>query len=499
MQDREAVLRGTFAAMLAMLASAAALLTPHQQLSAAKVIDPRTNALVSPLDGVSGRSLVVLLPQLGEFDSSELCEALVAVQEDLKKAELELRVIGIGDAGAAKRFGDFTGLPLDCLRVDPDASLHRALSLHAGPDWSVPDSVPDAVLSFLLSTLPGGAPPDEAQLRPVFNAWLNYIAMCAGLGAPGTLPEIIRGYLGDQSAPERLASDAVVKAGPVVIGPGVGPVKTGPISYELWWGDESGYQRPVELATVRLRNMVEVLTHWEKYVSNPLRIAQRGATYIFGADGETLHEYRSRGVLTYSETMPRPLTFLEPYIGQERSRNPLGLGDASPAAKRGRGWLKPAGRAMGLLGPIFKLENDLQANALGVDDAARAEAREEIERAIKSNGVVVYTYGLSPFSSEALALLDAAGTKYENVPLGPEWFLLGKRGSALRAELLAMTGQSSLPHVFIGGEHVGGLHTGTASGGFGEKTLAGAGGLASLQEAGQLDAMLEAAERRVQP
>ena len=61
--------------------------------------------------------------------------------------------------------------------------------------------------------------------RPAFKAWLNYLGMCAGLGAPGTLAEIARGYFGDTTAPERFASDAVVTAGPVVIGPGVGPVK----------------------------------------------------------------------------------------------------------------------------------------------------------------------------------------------------------------------------------------------------------------------------------
>ena len=40
-----------------------------------------------------------------------------------------------------------------------------------------------------------------------------------------------------------------------------------------------------------------------------------------------LYEYRHRGVLTYSETMARPLTFLAPYIGEAAARNPLGLPD----------------------------------------------------------------------------------------------------------------------------------------------------------------------------
>ena len=48
-----------------------------------------------------------------------------------------------------------------------------------------------------------------------------------------------------------------------------------------------------------------------------------------------------------------------------------------------------------------------------------------------------------------------------------------------RAELEAMTGQSSLPHVFIGGEHVGGLATGP--------------GIATLDEDGELDGLLASA------
>ena len=75
-----------------------------------------------------------------------------------------------------------------------------------------------------------------------------------------------------------------------------------------------------------------VLIHWETYVSDPRHIATRGATYLFDADGTALYEYKSRGVLTYSNTMARPLTFLAPYIGA-RALNALGLGDMSVAAE----------------------------------------------------------------------------------------------------------------------------------------------------------------------
>ena len=51
----------------------------------------------------------------------------------------------------------------------------------------------------------------------------------------------------------------------------------------------------------------------------------------------------------------------------------------------------------------------------------------------------------------------------------------------LRCELLDLTGQSSLPHIFIGGEHIGGLSTGTP-------------GLAALIESGDLETKLAKAK-----
>ena len=42
-------------------------------------------------------------------------------------------------------------------------------------------------------------------------------AMCAGIGAPGTLREILRGYFGDKKAPERFRDDDIVEAGFITI------------------------------------------------------------------------------------------------------------------------------------------------------------------------------------------------------------------------------------------------------------------------------------------
>jgi glutaredoxin len=118
--------------------------------------------------------------------------------------------------------------------------------------------------------------------------------------------------------------------------------------------------------------------------------------------------------------------------------------------------------------PLFGVLAPLQAGASNKEnaDAYReriAIAQAEIESTIRSAPVVVYTYGLSPFSFETKALLDSLGVAYKEVSLGAEWIpgLIQAGGSETRAALLEMTGQSSLPHIFIGGTSIGGLYSGT--------------------------------------
>lgn len=133
-----------------------------------------------------------------------------------------------------------------------------------------------------------------------------------------------------------------------------------------------------------------------------------------------------------------------------------------------------AGKGMPLLSPIFGAEAILQALVLNLGSYDEEEVQAEIAETIKKAPVVIYTYPLSPFSSEAVSVLESTGCKFENVPLGLEWFLLGPKASATRVELKKLYGQGSLPHVFIGGEWVGGLATGAE------------GGLAGLVERGEL-------------
>jgi hypothetical protein len=207
----------------------------------------------------SGRRLVLLLPQLGDFDSLEYAQALVPALPRLAAAGIQILAIGIGDKAGADRFCRYTGFPRDRLLVDAEPRLHRALGLYAGLQ------------------IPGGP-------------WPGLLLMCAGIGSPGTLAEVLRGYGGDRSAPQRLETPLFALAG------------------------GRGFQRPFELATVRLRNMLEVLGAWGTYVPNDAFITQRGGTYLLEGDDSLLYSYQDRGILGFSATMARPLAFLDPYL-----------------------------------------------------------------------------------------------------------------------------------------------------------------------------------------
>lgn len=112
---------------------------------------------------------------------------------------------------------------------------------------------------------------------------------------------------------------------------------------------------------------------------------------------------------------------------------------------------------MTLLKPVFVAEAKLQATLLG-GAINREEVSQEIEAEIKSKPIVIYTYGLSPFSTEAVAILDSTGYEYKQIELGAGWFVLGGKESVKRVLLSEKleSGATSLPKVFVNGQCLGG-------------------------------------------
>jgi AhpC/TSA antioxidant enzyme len=222
------------------------------------------------------RLLVIVCPQLGDFDSLEYAWWLQREQKQLESTGVAVRMVGIGDRSAGKKFCDFTGFPAEWLFIDPHAELHSQLDLYPGLSLKLP--------SF-----------STAQ-----NAWLNLILMCAGIGSPGTLREVFRDYRGDRSAPQLIADEEIINAKPL-------PPIAGSF-FKLAGG--SGFQRPFELATLRLRNMAEVLGNWQTYVPDPTYLTQRGGTFLFDDRGVLSYEHRDRGILGFAANMNQPLSFL---------------------------------------------------------------------------------------------------------------------------------------------------------------------------------------------
>jgi hypothetical protein len=246
-----------------------------QQTPLLRVSDDNTISMMPQTVPLQHPHLILILSQLGDFDSLEYAWWLQKDRDLL--TGIEVIAVGIGDRPSGQKFCEYTGFPPKKLFVDPTASLHKKLGLYQGLTWRIPG------------------------LKPGQQAWVNLMLMCAGIGSPGTLKEVLRGYRGDKTAPQLFADEETVKAPPL-------PELKGKF-FETAGG--KGFQRPLELATLRLRNMGEVLGNWSTYVPDASFMTQRGSTFLFDTDGTLIYQHLDRNILGFAANMSRPLSFLE--------------------------------------------------------------------------------------------------------------------------------------------------------------------------------------------
>ena len=225
---------------------------------------------------LENKLLVLVFSQLGDFDSLEYAWWLKRFEKELKEKNIEIRAIGIGDINSGLKFCDYTGFPQENLFIDSTATIHQELNLYQG-------------LSLKIRLL------SQQQ-----NAWVNLMLMCGGVGSKGTLKEVFRGYKGDKNAPQLIKDKEIIELFPLLSVKGSLFKKAG----------GKGFQRPFELATLRLKNMIEVLNNWKTYVPNTAYITQRGGTFLFDSQGNLIYEHRDAGILGFSENMSNPLSFI---------------------------------------------------------------------------------------------------------------------------------------------------------------------------------------------
>eukprot|EP01134_Creolimax_fragrantissima_P001691 CFRG1691T1 len=104
-----------------------------------------------------------------------------------------------------------------------------------------------------------------------------------------------------------------------------------------------------------------------------------------------------------------------------------------------------------------------------VTQAAMVSARERVEKLIAENTVMVFSKSYCPYCTKTKQLLKKEGVEYALFELDQD-----DDGSALQAALQQISGQRTVPNVFVKEVHVGGnddIHSSVRSGAF-KKLLA---------------------------
>ncbi|GAX81819.1 hypothetical protein CEUSTIGMA_g9247.t1 [Chlamydomonas eustigma] len=224
----------------------------YNQLKGISVVKANTNErveLLSLWQAEPGTKVAIpFLTHFADLSSWEYAQKLVKVLPTLEDSGVKVFVVGIGSAANAQEFSRALKFPSDRLYADPEATAYKALGFS-----------------------PGFAPGLE------ISPYAKLITMCAGIGSPGTLQEVFRGYLGDKSSK---------------------PVFEGPTPFDVLG---TGYQRPMELATLRLFNMVAILPKWgELSPPDQSLVVQQGGTVVL--DGtETIFRHDDSGILKYTD------------------------------------------------------------------------------------------------------------------------------------------------------------------------------------------------------
>ncbi|KAI1138442.1 putative glutaredoxin [Hypoxylon sp. FL0543] len=80
-----------------------------------------------------------------------------------------------------------------------------------------------------------------------------------------------------------------------------------------------------------------------------------------------------------------------------------------------------------------------------------ADAKTKAQNIINENAVAVFSKSYCPYCASSKRLLDSLGAKYKLVELDEE-----PDGSAIQNALEEISGQRTVPNIFIGKKHIGG-------------------------------------------
>jgi len=232
------------------------------------------------LGQVDSKTLLVLGTYAADFNAIEYAQRLRHYLPQLKEKGIDsFKMVLNASPEAALSLKDMLDIPDEVtLYADPSGEAGRKFGVGTG--WR----------------------PDDTSLSP----YLKLFGMLFGLGAWATLPAVIGGYIGNPNGNSGWIEGALAQGGRAGRWPdnaldldGSGAVvenKFAELPLVGGWG-----RRPLELATLRLQNMVGVsIQNWGSLApdvdKHPQVLTQLGGCVVVDEKGEVLYEFKDPGI-----------------------------------------------------------------------------------------------------------------------------------------------------------------------------------------------------------
>ena len=191
----------------------------------------------------------------GDFNTFEYGQKLKYSLPKFQAKNAKVIAIGIGTRESGLEFCKCFDFPKEMLYLDESAASYSKMNFSKGFGAGIP-----------------------------VNPYLKLLPMLMGIGSPGTLQAVFKGYIGSKSDSSDWAE-----------------------SY-LTLVDRSAFDvlgkegaRPFEIATVRLENMMNIIPKWELLAPpDKSLITQQGGTAIFDQDKNVVWTYKDKGILVYT-------------------------------------------------------------------------------------------------------------------------------------------------------------------------------------------------------
>ena len=228
------------------------------------------------------RTMLILATYAADFNAIEYAQRLRYYLPELQRRGIaKVGLVLNCDEPAARTLVELVDLPgeVDVL-ADPLGDAGRAFG--AGRGWR----------------------PDDTEMSP----YLKLFGMLWGLGAWATLPAVIGGYLGNPFKAQPWIEDALAvgqRKGrwpntALILDEETGAVAKNKFKELPWVG--TWPRRPLELATLRLQNMLDIsIKNWKELAPSDSALAagvltQLGGCVVCEEGGEALFEWRDPGI-----------------------------------------------------------------------------------------------------------------------------------------------------------------------------------------------------------